>query len=341
MELLTILRTAVDAIAPIVLIIGLGYLLRQKGVLTEAFVRTGGRLGFSICLPCSLFINVYHIESMQAIAWDMVIFSVLMVGAEFLLGIWVSGFATRDPRRRGVVLQCIFRSNVAIIGLPLAQALGGQAAAAATSIMIAFTLPVLNIGAVIALSLYVGDEGKKPEAGAIIRKIARNPLIHGILLGLLCLVLRAFQVNTWGRVVFSFQEDLTVFYQCIAMLGKIASPFMLLILGGEFDFSACRGMAREICHGVLWRTVLAPILVIGTAFLLTTFTGLIHCTAAYYPGMIALFGSPTAVSGSVMAGQMGNDEQLATQLVVWTSLASVATMFFTACILMGAGLIVP
>ena len=339
MELLTILRTAVDAIAPIVLLIGIGWYLRKKGILTEEFVRVGGRLGFSICLPCSLFINVYQIEGMQAIAWDMVIFSVVMVIAEFLLGIWASGIATRDPRRRGVVLQCVFRSNVAIVGLPLAQALGGQPAAAATSIMIAFTLPVLNIGAVIALSLYAGGDSAKPDRREILRKIAKNPLIHGILLGLACLLIRSFEIRTFGRVVFSFQEDMTVFYKCINNLSRIASPFMLLILGGEFDFSACRGMAREICHGVVWRTVLAPVLAIGTAFLLSAYTGLISCTAAYYPGMIALFGSPTAVSGSVMAGQMGNDEQLATQLVVWTSLVSVVTMFLTACILMGAGLI--
>ena len=341
MELFTILRTAVDAIAPIVLLIGLGYLLRKKGILTAEFVRVGGKLGFSLCLPCSLFINVYHIEGMEVIAWDMVIFSMVMVLVEFLIGIWASGLATRDPRRRGVVLQCVFRSNVAIVGLPLAQALGGQAAAAATSIIIAFTLPVLNIGAVTALSLYVDGNGRKVDGRAIARKIARNPLIHGILLGMLCLLLRSFQLRRFGSVVFSFERDLTVFYKCVNNLNRIASPFMLLILGGEFDFSACRGMAREICHGVVWRTVLCPVLAIGSAFLLTRYTGLIQCTSVYYPGMIALFGSPTAVSGSVMAGQMGNDEQLATQLVVFTSLASVVTMFLTACILMGAGLIVP
>ena len=31
----------------------------------------------------------------------------------------------KEDRQKGVVLQCIFRSNFAIIGLPLAEALGG------------------------------------------------------------------------------------------------------------------------------------------------------------------------------------------------------------------------
>ena len=41
-----------------------------------------------------------------------------------------------------------------------------------------------------------------------------------------------------------------------------------------------------------------------------------------------------------MAGQMKNDEQLATQYVVWTSVCSIVTIFITVCLLMSAGLLV-
>jgi len=37
---------------------------------------------------------------------------------------------------------------------------------------------------------------------------------------------------------------------------------------------------------------------------------------------------------------MGNDEQLASQLVVWTSIGSLVTIFLFSCILMGTGLMV-
>jgi predicted permease len=52
-----------------------------------------------------------------------------------------------------------------------------------------------------------------------------------------------------------------------------------------------------------------------------------------------MFGSPVAVSSAIMAGSMKNDEQLATQLVVWTSLLSIVTIFATVCLLMGMGLL--
>ena len=41
-----------------------------------------------------------------------------------------------------------------------------------------------------------------------------------------------------------------------------------------------------------------------------------------------------------MAGQMGSDEQLATQHLVWSSIGSVVTIFATVCILMATGVLV-
>ena len=40
-----------------------------------------------------------------------------------------------------------------------------------------------------------------------------------------------------------------------------------------------------------------------------------------------------------MAGEMGNDEQLATQHVIWTSIGSVVTIFLQVCILMATGIL--
>lgn len=73
--------------------------------------------------------------------------------------------------------------------------------------------------------------------------------------------------------------------------------------------------------------------------LLSSYTNILSCGVNEYPALIAVFGSPVAVSSAVMAGAMNNDEQLAAQLVVWTSICSVVTVFLTACILMAAGLL--
>lgn len=338
-NLFHIFQTAVNAVLPIVLLILLGYVLRQTGFLSKDFVKMGNKLVFRVFLPCMLFINVYSIESFADIRWDIVVFCVAALLVVFLLGLSTVGLTTRVPERKGVMLQNVFRSNFAIIGMSLAGALGGDEAVAICAIVSAFTIPLLNILAVVSLTVFLEGEGKKVDVKGILRNVAKNPLIIGILLGVACLLLRGLQVRAFGTVKFSLSRDLKFVYTALNNLKSVASPFALVVLGGQFEFSAAKELLREIVVGVLWRVVLVPVLAIGAAVLLSTRTDLLSCGVNEYPALIALFGSPTAVSSAVMAGQMGNDEQLATQLVVWTSISSIITMFLIVCVLMATGLL--
>ena len=67
----TILLTAINAVFPIVLMILLGYLLRRSGFLNDAFIKTGTKLVFRVCLPCVLFSNVYSMSAAQTIDWGV------------------------------------------------------------------------------------------------------------------------------------------------------------------------------------------------------------------------------------------------------------------------------
>ena len=338
MKLTHILMTAVNAVLPIILLILLGYILRKKNFISENFVKTGNKLVFKILLPCMLFINVYNIESFSAIRWDIVIYSMLIALLIFIMGLVTAVLTTDVAERRGVILQCTYRSNFAIIGLPLAEALGGSEAVGVAAVISAFSIPLFNTLAVISLSIFV-DKSGKGGIKKVLLNIAKNPLITGVVLGLVCLGIRAFQGEMFGEVVFALNKQTKFLYSAINNLKAIASPLALLVLGGQFEFSAVKGLKKEIVVGTVWRIVLAPIIGIGGAVLLSNCTSLLSCGVNEYPALIALFGSPVAVSSAVMAGSMGNDEQLATQLVVWTSICSIVTLFLQVCILMGAGLL--
>jgi predicted permease len=336
MGLSVILVTAVNAVVPVVLLILLGYLLKQKKFITKDFVKNGNKLVFNVCLPCMLFINVYSIESFRSIEWSIVIYGVIMLVVIFLLGLITAIAVTKVPERQGVILQCSFRSNIAIIGLSLAAALGGEGAMAVAAIISSFTVPVVNILAVIALSMFKKDGQNKTSIKSVLLGIAKNPLIIAVAIGMVFLGIRELQWALFGEVVFSFSRDLKFLYTAVNNLKNIATPFALLVLGGQFEFSAVKGLLKEIVAGTVWRIVLAPLLGLGVAALLSSRMG---WGINEFPGLVALFGSPVAVSSAVMAGAMGSDEQLATQLVVWTSIFSIVTIFAEVCILMGAGLL--
>ena len=98
-------------------------------------------------------------------------------------------------------------------------------------------------------------------------------------------------------------------------------------------------MAKDIIVGTLWRLIVAPALALSSAVLLSRYTSFIQFSQADYPALIALFGTPVAVSSAIMAGVMGADEELAGQLVVWTSFFSMASLFILIMLFRGMGLL--
>ena len=97
-------------------------------------------------------------------------------------------------------------------------------------------------------------------------------------------------------------------------------------------------LKKQIAFGTLLRIVIAPVIGVGCAILFTK-AGLFSFGSDDYAAFVALFGSPIAVSSAVMAAEMHNDEQLAGQLVVWTSIGSVFTVFVGVVILKSLNLL--
>lgn len=328
--------TAFNAVAPVVALILLGCFLRQKGILSPRFLKEGNWLVFHLCLPALMFINVYDIDGFSSINWSIVLYCAAMITLFFILGLFTAIAVTKEPRRRGVIWQCTFRSNFAIIGVSMASALGGSDAVAASAVICSFAIPLFNIFGVIALSTFSHPASGESSLSGILRKLSSNPMLIGISLGLICLGIRELQGFLFGDVVFSMRRHMTFLYTILTYLKTLTTPLALIVLGGQFEFTAVKALWKEILTGTFWRTILAPLLGIGCAIWLQHI-GLIRCGPSEFPALIALFGSPVAVSSAIMAGSMGSDEQLATQLVVWTSIISVATIFLQVYLLLSTG----
>ncbi len=333
---------AANAVLPIIVLSGLGYGLRQIGFLDDLFLKKANMFVFKIALPALLFCNVYSIDSLSTLNWNIIGFILGVIMSIFVLGMLTVKYCTHDSRKKGVLLQCTFRSNYAIIGIPLAQMLGGDEAVAIAAIISAFSIPLYNILAVISLSIYVdGAKGKKTSIKQILIDICKNPLIIGVGLGMLCLIIRGFVPYDEATKTYAFtlKTHVTFLHTAIKNLGSIASPLALIVLGGQFRFKAVKSLAKDIVIGTVWRLILTPIIGLGSAMLLSNYTSWVQFTSVDYPALIALFGTPVAVSSAIMAGAMGSDEELAGQLVVWTSLLSMVSLFVIIILLRGMGLL--
>ncbi len=168
---------AAGAVAPIVLTIALGYCLKRIGLMSMSFATAANKVVFRVFLPTMLFLNVYNLDSVGDISLSYIVYAVVSLLALFLLCVPLVKTVTREPKRRGVLLQGVFRSNYALIGIPLAQSLFGDEGVAVASLLSAAVIPLFNVLAVISLSLFRKTEDKKPTLSDILGDIVRNPLI--------------------------------------------------------------------------------------------------------------------------------------------------------------------
>lgn len=320
---------ALNAVLPIILTVAAGYIMKRLGFMNGEFCRKANRLVFHFFLPCLLFLNVYKMDGFEGVG-GFVLYGIAALVCVFLLGCIVSVFITDKAERRGVIAQGTFRSNYALIGIPLAGLLFGEEGTAAATLMSAVSVPALNVLAVISLSVF-SSGGKRKSVKAILLDIVKNPLLQGIAAAVVCVLLRGVLEKNGFSQRLSDIKPLFVFLEYFA---SVATPLALVSLGGQFDFSAVRNLRREIITGTVMRTVVVPILCIGCAFLFfrDTFSG------AHFATFIALFATPVAVSSVPMTQEMGGDTTLAGQLVVWTTLASVFTVFICAFILRAVGI---
>lgn len=338
---------AFNAIMPIILLIVLGYILTKAGFLTNEFLKIGNKFVFNVALPVLLFINVYTIESLEEIDLTLVLYAVVCVAVMFFIGLFIVKLFVPDVKQKGVILQCCFRSNYAIIGIPLAESLGGPEARGAAAVLSAFSIPMFNILAVVALAMFIPseeDSKNSPSAKArlknVLLNILKNPLIIGVVAGLVVLGIRSIlPTDDAGNPVFSLSGSLPFLYSPLKSLSSVATPLALVVLGGRFDFKTVSDSKREIILGTLIRIILVPAVCLSGAVLLSKYTSLLNFDKNVYPSLIALFGTPVAVSSAIMAEQMKNDGKLAAQLVVWTSLCSILSIFLEIVIIRNLGLL--
>lgn len=325
--LMQALLFALNATMPIVFTVAIGYCLKRAGIMSLEFAKMANKLVFKIFLPVMLFMNVYSIADISAVDFDYVIYTVSIILLIFGLGIPTVMLITKRGERRGALLQAFFRSNNALIGIPLAEMLFGAQGVIVASILTAFIIPLFNILAVVSLCIFKKDseaesgaEGAKFYAKRILTGIAKNPLIWSIALGFVALGVRAIFVS--ADVSFRL-TDVTMLWSTMKYLSALATPLALIALGGQFEFSVISELRREITAGTLVRVLIAPLVSLAVAVIAFRdfFDG------AEFAAMLAVLCTPVAVSSVPMAQEMGADSELAGQLVVFTTLFSALTIF--------------
>ena len=297
---------SLKATMPVFLLMVVGYVLRITKIMDESFADKLNGFVFKIALPVLLFEDLATVDFQTAWNGRFVLFCF----AATLLSVAVAALVSlllKKREERGEFIQAAYRSSAGILGLAFIQNIYGTAGMA--PMMIIGSVPLYNIFAVIVLSVFAPGERKGSADGRLMKKtvvgILKNPILIGVILGLVWSALRIPMPSILGSVV--------------SKVGATATPLGLIAMGACFDPKKAGESGKA--------AVLA-------SFIKLIGFGIVFLPAAASMGfrnqelvaILVMLCSATTVSCYVMARNMGHRGTLTASAVMLTTFFAAFTL---------------
>ncbi|MDO5156844.1 MAG: AEC family transporter [Eubacteriales bacterium] len=292
---------SVNATLPIFLVMILGWWLKKIHFLTDEFVSVADKLVFKVALPVLVFKDIAGADLSNDFDLQFVLFCFLGTCVFFGIIWFMAELFIKDKKLIGSFVQGSFRGSAAILGIAFAQNIYGDSGL--VPMMIVASIPLFNIFSVIVLMRSANAQER--DKGAIIKKtlkgIVTNPIIIGIFLGI-----------PFALVRFQFP---VILQKTVQSVGSLSTPLALLAIGAGFSTGAAKKYIKLTMIAATIKLVVIPGIFLPLAVVLG-FRG------QALVAMLILTGAPTTVSSYIMAKNMDNDGDLASSIVVATTLLS-------------------
>lgn len=309
---------SLNATIPVFLTMLVGCFLKQIKLVDEPFVKTLNKFNFKVTLPAMLFEDLMQSDFSQV--WDtkyvLFCFVVTLIS---IVGTWcLCGIFLKDRDLVGEFTQACYRSSAAVLGLAFIQNIYGMSQMA--PLMIIGTVPLYNVMAVVILSFTgPGDhELSKESLKKSILGIAKNPIIIGIVLGMIASIVRL-------KLPFILDKTLHNF-------SIMASPLALVGLGAGFEGKKAIKKIKPTVICTFVKLMVWPMLFLSVA-LYMGFSG------EKIIAILVMLGSATTPSSYIMTKNMGHEGVLTSSTIVCTTLFSAFSLTLWLFILKSVGAI--
>ena len=273
----------VMALFPLIILIAMGYLLKQTRFLTDEFWGNSEKLNYFILFPSLLFLNLSHVELEMATVSSMlgILILIILLAA---MALFVAKKIYNIPVQRfGVYMQSQVRFNT-YIGLSLMASLFGPKGMQMFAMLIAVAIPLVNILSVLALSSLSWN-----TLGKTVISITRNPLILGCIVGVGFNLLNLPLIDGIGQLV--------------KLLAAMSLPLGLLSVGAALQFDQFKTNIYRLLMSVFGRLLIMPIL----AFAVCQAFDLSHLERMI---LVVFFSLPTASASYILTRVYQGDHRL-------------------------------
>ena len=297
---------SINVTMPIFLVMVIGYILKQIGMLNDNFVTVANKFNFKVTLPFMLFKDIAGVDIKAVFDIKYVLFCAIVSTICFWVVWGTAKLLVRDKTIRGAFVQSSFRGSAAVMGLAFIQNIYGSSAMG--PLMIVSAVPLYNIFSVIVLTFEANDStgiDKKAKIRQAGINICKNPIILSILAGLIV-----------GLLGIQFP---TLVNKTVSNVAQMATPLALITIGAGFEGRKALAKIAPTMVASTIKLVLQPLVFLPVAAWMG-FTG------EKMIAILIMLASPTTPSCYIMAKSMNNDEVLTASVIVTTTLMAAFTL---------------
>ena len=289
------------ALAPVFILIALGWLLRARGFPGDQFWPAAERLVYFVLFPALLFLTTAAADLGALALLPLASALIAGIGATVALTLALRPWLEIDDAAFTSVLQGGIRCNT-YVGLAAGSALFGEVGLTMMGVVVFVAVTTVNVISVVAL-IHYGRRAAGPRD--VLASVARNPLILACVLG--------FGSNALGISLPA------VAYETLDVLARASLTLGLLCVGAGLEL-AHLGRARLAAVA----TAVLKLLVLPAATALAC--RLLGIDALSTAAAVLFTAAPISASSYVLARQLGGDAPMIAGLITITTVAAVATM---------------
>lgn len=300
------MTTVLLAVAPIFLLIMLGWALRRMDFPASGFWPMAEALTYYVLFPALLLDTCSRAAPGGAPVGRMALALVLAVCGLCVLLTAARRLVHPDGPAFTSVLQGAIRPNT-YVGLAAASALLGREGLSLAAMALLTLIPLVNVLAVAALGAWgAGREGEtRGGLARILRELARNPLILSCIAG--------YAVSIAGLT------PPKALSETLRILGGSSLPLGLLAVGAGFQFSSVGRHLRGVAVSSAAKLLALPLLAFAACRLLGV-DGPALAVAVIFTAI------PVSASSFILARQMGGDHGLMAAIITAQTMAAALTM---------------
>lgn len=284
---------------PLIALIFTGYILKKKQFFSDGFWAGAEKLNYYFLFPAMLFGNL----AVARIDLEMVNTIVLVLAIMLSLAcavLYIIRKIYQIPSARfGVYTQSNVRFNT-YMGLAIVASLFQQQGLTLFAIILAISIPIVNILSVLALT-----EKEGMDFRGISASLVKNPLIMGCVVGVL---FNFSGLQLWG--------GLSAFIQ---QLAGCSLPLGLICVGAALQFLALKNELLPLFINTFSRLLIMPALAYGLCQYLD-FSKLEMQIFVLY------FALPTASASYILTKVLKGDSQLMAGIISLQTLCSALTL---------------